>query len=110
LPGHIAQLATQAKSFRDNPVLGSPAPSRRRLHVLRRRFAARRRARLLPAEDRDAFLRDGFPVQPDFLQPGAFAALRHRGRAAGPADRRGLLPHRRDGDRAARLSAAGGGA
>ncbi len=83
LPFHIAQLATQAKSFRDNPVLGSPALNRRGLHVLRRRIAARiaarrrgRLAALLPAEDRDAFLRDGYLVKPDFLPAEAFAALR----------------------------------
>jgi hypothetical protein len=83
LPLHVLQLGSTAKSFRDNPVLGSPTLNRRGLHIMRRRLAARiaarRRARLaalVPPEDREAFLRDGFLVKPDFLPAEAFAALR----------------------------------
>ena len=81
-PVHVAALATGAKSFRDNPVIGSTRLNRRGLHVARMvvaaRMAAWRRARLahlVNAEDRAAFARDGFIVKPDFLPAGQFAAL-----------------------------------
>jgi hypothetical protein len=83
LPLHLLGVATKAKSFRDNPVIGSPALNRRGLHVLRRHLAAavaerrrRRLAHLVPAEDREAFLRDGFLVKRDFLDAASFRALR----------------------------------
>jgi hypothetical protein len=82
-PWHVLQVATSAKAFRDNPVIGSPRLNRMGLHILRKRLAhrmaARRRrqmAELLPAEDREAFLRDGYLVKPDFLPAETFAALR----------------------------------
>ncbi len=40
-PWHVAALATGAKSFRDNPVIGSPALNRAGLHVARVRLAHR---------------------------------------------------------------------
>lgn len=83
LPLHTLRLATQAKSFRDNPVLGSARLNARGLHIRRRRLAAsiaaRRRERLaagIAPEHRAAFLRDGYLVIPDYLPPAAFAALR----------------------------------
>lgn len=91
IPWWIASLATGAKSFGDNPVIGSPRLNRWGLHAGRVRLAAamadRRRARLLPlvdADDAAAFDRDGFVVKPDFLAPDAFALLRDQvlGRAA----------------------------
>lgn len=82
-PLHALAIASPAKSFRDNPVIGSPRLNRLGLHVSRKRLAARiaerRReslARLVPAKDREAFLRDGFLVKPDFLDAETFAALR----------------------------------
>ena len=82
-PIHLAQLASGAKSFRDNPVIGSRWLNERGLHVARLRLAhalaARRRAglaHLLSPEDRTAFDRDGFVSRPDFLPPAAFAAIR----------------------------------
>lgn len=82
-PLWLAQLATGAKSFRDNPLIGSPALNRRGLHAARLRLAHhlawRRRARLeslVAAEDRAAFDRDGFVVKPQFLPEDAFARLR----------------------------------
>jgi hypothetical protein len=92
-PLHVAALATGAKSFRDNPVIGSPALNRAGLHVARVRLAGRmaewRRQRLrslLPAEDRAAFERDGFVLKYDFLPAAAFAALRDQVLGfAGPA-------------------------
>ncbi|MBV9861203.1 MAG: phytanoyl-CoA dioxygenase family protein [Alphaproteobacteria bacterium] len=81
-PYHVAALATGAKSFRDNPVIGSPALNRAGLHVARVRIAHRmaewRRARLaglISAADRAAFHRDGFVMKRNFLSPAAFAAL-----------------------------------
>lgn len=82
-PLWVAQLATGAKSFVDNPILGSPALNRRGLHVARLKLAHRlawsRRRRLtknLPATDREAFDRDGFVCIPNFLPAEEFAQLR----------------------------------
>jgi len=82
LPWHLVALATSAKAFRDNPVLGSERLNRMGLHIARRRLAAamgaRRRRQLeaeMSPEDRAAFLRDGYLVKPDYLPPEIFAAL-----------------------------------
>ncbi len=81
-PWWILAILTGAKSFYDNPVLGSPRLNRAGLHVWRKRsahaFADRRRARLarhLPAELRAAFDRDGFVVLPDVLPQADFRRL-----------------------------------
>jgi hypothetical protein len=75
-------ILTGAKSFWDNPILGSKRLNRAGLHLWRKRLAHaladRRRARLardLPAEWRAAFDRDGFVMVPDFLAPEAFRQL-----------------------------------
>ena len=72
---------TGAKSFWDNPILGSPR-WRARLHAWRKRaahrLAERRReaiASSLPADLRAAFDRDGFIMVPDFLPRDEFARL-----------------------------------
>jgi Phytanoyl-CoA dioxygenase (PhyH) len=82
-PYHVAALATGAKSFRDNPVIGSPRLNRAGLHIARARLAHRmaewRRARLaglVGEADRAAFARDGFVLKHDFLPPAAYAALK----------------------------------
>ncbi len=82
-PWWVAQLATGAKSFRDNPILGSPRLNAMGLHAgrttLAHRLAWARRARLttgLDAGDRAAFDRDGFVLVRDFLPPAVFSALR----------------------------------
>ena len=82
LPWHLLALVTSAKAFHDNPVLGSAKLNRKGLHLARRRLAAamgaRRRRQLeavMSAEDREAFLRDGFLVKPDYLPPRTFAAV-----------------------------------
>ncbi|HXP13634.1 MAG TPA: phytanoyl-CoA dioxygenase family protein, partial [Stellaceae bacterium] len=82
-PFHVAALATGAKSFRDNPIIGSPALNEGGLHVRRMRLAqamadARRRrlAHLITARDAADFARDGFLVKPSFLSPGVFEELR----------------------------------
>jgi hypothetical protein len=82
-PIWVAALATGAKSFRDNPVIGSPALNRHGLYVRRARLAhalawsrRRRLAHMISAEDRAAFDRDGFVMRPDFLPRGVFERLR----------------------------------
>ena len=84
-PWHVAALATGAKSFRDNPVIGSPTLNRAGLHVARVKLAHRmaewRRQRLSAMvfeEDRAAFERDGFILKPDFLPAADYAALREQ--------------------------------
>jgi hypothetical protein len=82
LPLHAAALLTGAKSFRDNPVIGSPGLNRRGLHVARIRLAERmaerrrdRLARFADPADREAYARDGFVIRRDALPATAFAAL-----------------------------------
>jgi hypothetical protein len=84
-PIWLAALATGAKSFVDNPILGSRRLNAAGLHVQRVRlahwFARQRRRRLassVPPAWRERFDRDGFIALPDFLPPEAFAALRER--------------------------------
>lgn len=81
-PIWVVQLATGAKSFVDNPILGSPALNRLGLHAARVRIAHRlawwRRKRLtrdLPPADRLAFDRDGYVCIPDYLPADEFARL-----------------------------------
>jgi Phytanoyl-CoA dioxygenase (PhyH) len=82
-PMHAAALATAAKSFRDNPILGSPRLNRAGLHVARMRAAAamaawrrRRLEHLVSREDMAAFARDGFVLKPNYLPQALFAQLR----------------------------------
>lgn len=82
-PLWLLQLATGAKSFVDNPIIGSPALNKRGLHVGRLKLAHRmawwRRRRLaggLLQADREAFDRDGFVRIPEFLPADEFASLR----------------------------------
>jgi Phytanoyl-CoA dioxygenase (PhyH) len=84
-PVHMMALASGAKSFRDNPVIGSPTLNLKGLHVARMRLACRmaewRREKLVPlisGEDRAAFCRDGFVVKRDFLPEPAFAAVKRQ--------------------------------
>jgi hypothetical protein len=82
-PFWVAALATGAKSFRDNPVIGSEALNRHGLHVRRVKLAHamaehRRKglARMISAEDRAAFDRDGFVARYEFLPRESFERLR----------------------------------
>jgi Phytanoyl-CoA dioxygenase (PhyH) len=82
LPFWVAQVFTGCKTFAPNPILGNLLLNRRGLHVWRtrlaHRLASRRRAklsRLLTADERAAFDRDGFLVKRDFLPASAFATL-----------------------------------
>jgi len=82
-PWWALQLATDAKSFRDNPLIGSRRLNAWGLHVKRviaadrmAHWRRRRLAHLVTAEQRAAFARDGFVMVPNFLADDAFAALR----------------------------------
>ncbi|QNM82769.1 phytanoyl-CoA dioxygenase family protein [Sphingomonas sabuli] len=82
-PLWLLALGTGAKSFADNPLIGSERLNRRGLHARRvklaHRLARSRRRRLaaaVPADWRERFDRDGFVAVPDFLPAGQFAALR----------------------------------
>lgn len=81
-PLHVAALATGAKSFRDNPVIGSPRLNRAGLHVARVRLAHRmaewrrkRLASLVSEGDRAAFERDGFVLKRNFLPASDYRAI-----------------------------------
>lgn len=82
-PLWAVQLVTSAKSFLDNPIIGSRRFNAYGLHLARVRLAAalcawrrRRLARHVRPEWRDAFERDGFVAIHDVLPPAEFAALR----------------------------------
>jgi hypothetical protein len=84
-PLHVAALATGAKSFRDNPVIGSPRLNRAGLHVARVRLAHRmaawrreRLASLISEDDRASFARDGFILKRNFLDAADFQALKEQ--------------------------------
>lgn len=77
------QLLTSAKSFLDNPIIGSPRFNALGLHVGRVKLAAgmtawrrRRLARKVPVAWREAFDRDGFVMIEDVIPPPQFAAIR----------------------------------
>ncbi len=83
LPLHALAVATSAKSFKDNPVIGSARLNRMGLHVVRRKIAAplgryrrNRLAHLVSAEDRAALARDGFIIKRNFLDDATFRALK----------------------------------
>jgi hypothetical protein len=82
-PLWLLALGTGAKSFVDNPILGSERLNRRGLHAARLKLAHRmawwRRRRLaaaVPNAWREAFDRDGFVEVPDFLPADVFERLR----------------------------------
>ena len=93
LPWWGLALATGAKSFLDNPLIGSHRLNAAGLHVARLRLAHRmawhRRAKLahlIDPADRAAFDRDGFVIKRDFLPQPLFEALRAKlGAWRGPA-------------------------
>lgn len=82
-PFWFLALFTGAKSFVDNPILGSSRLNRAGLHVLRLRAAhalARNRrsriARFVPADVREQFERDGFIRIANFIPEEAFRRVR----------------------------------
>lgn len=77
------QLATGAKSFLDNPLIGSRRLNRYGLHVARVRLAEflcqwrrRRLARKVPSDWREAFDREGYVAIPNIIPTEEFVALR----------------------------------
>jgi hypothetical protein len=83
LPFQLLALASGAKSFTDNPFIGSRRLNEAGLHVARVRLAHhlawRRRAKLaraVEARDREAFERDGFVLRHPLLPEGEFQQLR----------------------------------
>lgn len=85
VPFWLAQIFTGAKSFADNPLIGSPRLNALGLHAGRVRLAqamtAWRRKRLTAAvdpADRATFDRDGVVEIRDFLAPATFRALREQ--------------------------------
>lgn len=77
------QLLTGAKSFLDNPLIGSRTLNERGLHTARVRLAdalcrwrRRRLAKAVRRDWREAFDRDGFVVIPQIIPPEEFPALR----------------------------------
>ncbi|HEY1259571.1 MAG TPA: phytanoyl-CoA dioxygenase family protein [Stellaceae bacterium] len=84
-PVHVAALATGAKSFCDNPIIGSPRLNRAGLHIARIRLAQRmtewrreRLAALIGDEDRTAFDRDGFVIKHNFLSDADYRAVKRQ--------------------------------
>ena len=84
-PWWAYQLATDAKSFRDNPLIGSRRLNAWGLHVKRVALAdrmgawrRRRLERLVPAAQRVEFARNGYVKVENFLGTEAFAALREQ--------------------------------
>ena len=82
-PVWVAQLATGAKSFRDNPLIGSTRLNRRGLHTSRTQLAhnlawrrRRKLSHLVREDDRAAFDRDGFVLREKFLPREEFERLR----------------------------------
>lgn len=82
-PLWIFQLGTSAKSFLDNPLLGSQRLNRLGLHRARVRLAGalcawrrRRLARKVRADWREAFDRDGFVAIENVIPADRFAPLR----------------------------------
>ena len=82
-PLWAAELATGAKSFQANPIIGSPWLNRKGLHTARIRIAERlaelRRAQmrhLISPEDRANFERDGFLIKKNALPDAEFEKLR----------------------------------
>lgn len=82
-PIWVLALATGAKSFADNPILGSAGLNRRGLHVARLKLAhdlawmrRRRLAAAVPAAWREQFDSEGFIEIRDFLAPETFSRLR----------------------------------
>jgi RNase P protein component len=81
-PFWFLALFTGAKSFADNPILGSESLNRAGLHVSRLRIAhaltrcrRKRLAKRIPRELRERFDRDGFIVVENFLPNDDFAQL-----------------------------------
>jgi hypothetical protein len=83
LPYWIAQLGTGAKSFADNPLIGSKRLNRRGLHTARVRIAhrlatmrRRRLAHLISDTDQAQFAQQGYIMVREFLPSQEFTKMR----------------------------------
>lgn len=83
-PLWAAELASGAKSFVDNPIIGSRWLNEHGLHekrvLLAERMADFRRSlmtRLVSPEHAEAYRRDGYVICPNVLPPDAFERLKH---------------------------------
>ncbi|MCY0096369.1 phytanoyl-CoA dioxygenase family protein [Hoeflea ulvae] len=84
-PLYLAQLASGAKSFKKNPIIGSPWLNRHGLHTARLRSAEsmadsrrRRLTHLVDSEDAESFARDGYVVRRNALPDDVFTRLRRQ--------------------------------
>lgn len=82
VPYWLICVFSTAKSYRENPILGSALLNRLGLHVFRvvlshglYRFRLLLLTPLVPAEDRQQFLKHGYLVKKNFLPAEQFAAL-----------------------------------
>ncbi|WP_454674233.1 phytanoyl-CoA dioxygenase family protein [Achromobacter pestifer] len=81
-PVWLLALATEAKSFKENPIIRSRRLNRAGLHIARVRlahfmadFRRKRLSHLLSEQDRLDFDRNGFVLKSDFLPPAVMAAV-----------------------------------
>lgn len=81
-PVWLLALATEAKSFKENPIIGSRRLNRAGLHIVRVRlahlmadFRRKRLSHLLSEQDGLDFDRSGFVLKSDFLPPAVLAAV-----------------------------------
>ena len=84
-PIWLAELASGAKSFKNNPIIGSRWLNERGLHIARLRQAEsmadsrrRRLTHLVDSEDAESFARDGYVVRHNALPADVFTRLRHQ--------------------------------
>ncbi len=87
-PLYLIELMTSAKSFKDNPVIGSMTLNRCGLHVIRillSHFIMRIRMLMLSgsisAEDRRQYFQQGYIVKENYLSASEFASLEKESRA-----------------------------
>lgn len=83
MPLWVAELATGAKSFVGNPIIGNPTLNRWGLHEKRVQFAERmanfrrhQMTHLVDTKDAEAFARDGFVIRQNLLSPDIFERLK----------------------------------
>ncbi len=88
IPVWLVEIFTTAKSFQDNPIIGSPTLNRLGLHVFRLLFShVVMRARMLllspmiSAEDRRSYFAKGYIVKENFLSEAEFQALENVARS-----------------------------
>lgn len=99
-PIWLFELLTTAKSFKDNPIIGSPFLNKMGLHVVRLVVAhtvmkARMWMLALPIsrKDRQAYFRDGYIIKENFLSEDEFKALEEEARSF-----KGVVREARQGD------------